>query len=196
MDRKEPRPSDLRKRSHVFETKLRNMETVQRLTANSTGSHGFGGANAAMELQELKNGIKDAIRETALETIEERGPSGGTAALLEQANALRQLTTVHESQKNDISDLIRMVQVLTKEVRELRNANTAGRNKDDDKENDEPNTRTKREKCTWRDGMEFDKFWSWPKRNRYMKKLKAKDKAASKGVNDELKGLKFSHLLR
>ena len=154
------------------------METVQRLTANSTGSHGFGGANAAMELQELKNGIKDAIRETALETIEERGPSGGTAALLEQANALRQLTTVHESQKNDISDLIRMVQVLTKEVRELRNANTAGRNKDDDKENDEPNTRTKREKCTWRDGMEFDKFWSWPKRNRYMKKLKAKDTAA------------------
>ena len=46
-----------------FESKLQNMETVQRLNANSTGSHGFGGVNAAMELQELKNGMKEAIRE-------------------------------------------------------------------------------------------------------------------------------------
>ena len=48
--------------------------------------------------------------------------------------------------KKESNGLTRMVQVLIKEVRELRNGRTTGRDNDGGKENDEHNTRTQREK--------------------------------------------------
>ena len=81
--------------------------------------------------------------------------------------------------KKEISDLTRMVQVLRKEVQELRNENNTNHKDDGDKENGEPTTRTKTEKWTWRDGIGLDKFWSWTKRKWYIhEKLKAKDRSA------------------
>ena len=68
-----------------------------------------------------EDSIKDAMRETTMETIEEKGASGSASVTLDQANAPRQLMTAHKSQKNENNDLTRMVQVLTKEVWELRN---------------------------------------------------------------------------
>ena len=113
---------------------------------NSTKSHGFRGVNTALEMQEFRESIKDAIRETVVTTIEEKGASSSAPSTLEQAIALRQLKTAHEAQKREISDLPRTVLLLTTEVRELRNLHIAGGdrtargNNDDDKENARPNS--------------------------------------------------------
>ena len=122
------------------------METVEKLTGHSTAGAGYSATAAALELQELKASIKDAIRKTVAAAIEENMGAGGVNADTDGAN-VNKMTSNYAAQKREITDLSTAVLSLTKEIHALKDAQCkANSTNEQDAPSSPPNKRKRGQK--------------------------------------------------
>ena len=135
-----------------------------------TGGAGYGVAAAAREIGALRETIKEAIDEAVGQALEEKMGGREADGNEEHALAMRQLREDNAAHKKEIEDLLRAINDLTKQIRELKNLQ--------EKENQQPNTsplKRKRATLEWTPGLKFNKSWSRGKKREYNKLFKEND---------------------